>query len=176
MILFNNINQVNTIDQRTPRAIKSRVEEHKTPMAVVRNDRNNSMIDPAGTSENYKQWAANTHVKSKRYTQRPSSLNTSKTKFEIEKNIEQSQNYSPEFRLKKNNNYDNIVANASRKVLEESKLKRYFDRKPAFTSSRNASQPDSFINLGHSVGPGGRAVLYASVKKNVYARAVPTKT
>ena len=68
------------------------------------------------------------------------------------------------------------MANASRKVLEESHLQKLFDRKPAFTSSRNASQPKSFINLGHSVGPGGRAVLYASVKKGVYDKAVPTKT
>jgi hypothetical protein len=35
MILFNNINQVNTGDQKTPRAIKSRVEELKQPKPVV---------------------------------------------------------------------------------------------------------------------------------------------
>ena len=102
---------------------------------------------------------------------RPSPLNT---KDQIERNIDQATSYSPEFKLKKNNNYDNTIANASRKVLEDHQLQKYYHRKPAFSSSRNAKQPSSYINLGHSSGSGGRAFLYSSVKKADYLRDVPS--
>lgn len=177
MILFNNINQINTFDQRTPRAIKQRYEETKP-----KNVRSQSTVDAttAGSSANYLMWAKQQPITKKQLRYDSQALKpapkTSKTKLEIEKNLAQSLEHSPDYRLKKHNNYDNTVANASRKVLEENQLQKYYDRKPAFTSSRNANQPDSFINLGHSVGPGGRAILYASVKKNVYEKAVPTKS
>ena len=86
---------------------------------------------------------------------------------EIEKNIDQSESYSPEYKLKKANNYDNTVANAPRMVLEEAKLQKLYSRKPAFSTTRVTKFVNSpYINLGHSQGPGGRAFIYGTVKKD----------
>ena len=90
---------------------------------------------------------------------------------EIEKNIEQSASYSPEYRLKKANNYDNTIANAPRMVLEETKLQKYFHRKPSFSTTRATKFVNSpYINLGHSQGPAGRAVLYGTVRKENFEK------
>jgi hypothetical protein len=100
-------------------------------------------------------------------------LNSSpiKPSEEIEKKLEQKTDYSPEYRLKKFNNYDNTVRNADRIVLENYDIQRYFDNKVATTKRSNSiSVPNNNVTLGSSMGPGGRAVLYALIPKSKETR------
>jgi len=90
---------------------------------------------------------------------------------EIEKKLEQKTDYSPEYRLKKFNNYDNTVRNADRIVLENYDIQRYFDNKVRNTRRSNSiTVANSNVTLGSSMGPGGRAVLYALIPKNKETR------
>ena len=82
------------------------------------------------------------------------------------------ESYSPEFKLKKANNYDNTIANAPRQVLEENNIQKYYSRKPAFSTQRDAKDAvvPKYVNLGCTTGPGGRAVLYGTARKELFEK------
>lgn len=87
-----------------------------------------------------------------------------KHKEYVQKTIDQAQQYSPDFTLKKINHYDNTVKNVPRAVVEKHELSKAF-RRDHQIRGRNSEKPATFVNLGSSLGPGNRAVLYAAVPK-----------
>jgi len=61
------------------------------------------------------------------------------------------------------NNYDNTFKNIPRNVLDKFEVSKYYhDNKSGKTLSNDGSKKQL---LGSSMGPGGRAVLYAAVPK-----------
>lgn len=93
------------------------------------------------------------------------SPSTFKHKDFVAKTLDQAAQYSPDFNLKKINHYDNTIKNVPRKVLENYDLKKPFRRETLNKVVAEKEEPASFVNLGSSFGPGGRAVLYAAVPK-----------
>lgn len=88
-----------------------------------------------------------------------------KHKDYVQRTIDQAAQYSPDFNLKKINHYDNTIKNVPRKVLENYDLKKPFRRETLNKHVAKNEELASFVNLGSSFGPGGRAVLYAAVPK-----------
>lgn len=85
-----------------------------------------------------------------------------KHKDYIQKEIDTAMQYSPDYRLKKLNNYDNTLKHLPRNVLEKYELSKLYHREPR---ALKESSP-KYVNLGSAFGPGNRAILYASVPKN----------
>jgi len=86
--------------------------------------------------------------------------------------MDQIQRHSPDFTLKKINNYDNTIKNATRQVFENFNLMPNYEKKDKSFSNFTQSESKKFtipesetLNLGSSAGKGGRAFLYASYKK-----------
>lgn len=86
--------------------------------------------------------------------------------------MDQIQRHSPDFTLKKINNYDNTIKNATRQVFENFNLMPNYEKKDKSFSNFSQSESKKFtipesetLNLGSSAGKGGRAFLYASYKK-----------
>ena len=63
------------------------------------------------------------------------------------------------------------MRNADRIVLENYEIQRYYDTKVDNNKRSNSiNLTNSNVTLGSSMGPGGRAVLYALVPKNKETR------
>lgn len=78
-------------------------------------------------SRNYQLWAGKKAQESaKAGTLRPQAQfsQTSRHKDEIQKTMDQIISYSPEYKLKKLNNYDNTVLNVSRQIFENCDLNK----------------------------------------------------
>lgn len=78
----------------------------------------------------------------------------------IKKSLDQAINYSPDFKLKKLNHYDNTVKNADRVLFEKCDIQNLYSRKTV-----DKSRADEYANLGSSMGQGHRAVLYTAFPK-----------
>ena len=71
----------------------------------------------------------------------------------MRKTMDQIISYSPEFRLKKLNNYDNAVRNVSRQIYESCDLDQRF-KQEVYNSRNNkvskaeTMEPKAFYNLG----------------------------
>jgi hypothetical protein len=86
--------------------------------------------------------------------------------------MDQVQRHSPDYTLKKINNYDNTIKNSTRQVFENFNLMPNYESKDKSFSNFSQSESKKFtipgsttLNLGSSAGKGGRAFLYASYKK-----------
>ena len=86
----------------------------------------------------------------------------------MQRTIDQAQQYSPDFSLKKINHYDNTLKNIPRAVMEKYDISKLYDRDFQL-KGRTQEQPASFVNLGSAPGPGNRAVLYAAIPKKASA-------
>ena len=88
-----------------------------------------------------------------------------KHKDYIQKSIDTALQYSPDYKLKKNNNYDNTLKHVPNSVLEKNDLSKVYQRDYRGLSM-DKNEQSKFVNLGSAFGPGNRAILYASVPKN----------
>ena len=82
---------------------------------------------------------------------------------EINHHFENIKKISHEFNHNRFNNYDNVVRNASRELLEKYEIYKTFDKRPA--PMRDPSPNDNKISLGSCYGAGGRVFLYSSSPK-----------
>jgi len=88
----------------------------------------------------------------------------------IMQNMEQIKGFSPDYNLKKLNNYDNTVKNVSRHVFEKYDLGKLYGRRSDFGTMK--SDPSEALKEGRSasigstsMGTGARAFLYTAVPK-----------
>ena len=88
-----------------------------------------------------------------------------KHKDYIQKSINTALQYSPDYKLKKNNNYDNTLKHIPRATLEKYDVSKVYQRDQRGMSMKK-DESSKFVNLGSAFGPGNRAILYASVPKN----------
>ena len=86
--------------------------------------------------------------------------------------MEQTKRFSPDFNLKKINNYNNTIRNSTRHVFENFNLMPNYEARDKSFSNFSHSESKKFtipesetLNLGSTSGTGGRAFLYASYKK-----------
>ena len=50
---------------------------------------------------------------------------------EVKKSVDQYINYSPDFKLKKINNYDNIIKSAPRNIVEKYDIHKFHSKNPS---------------------------------------------
>jgi hypothetical protein len=83
-------------------------------------------------------------------------------------NLELSQKHSPDFNLKKFNNYDNTVKYADKKVFSEFNIHHNYkkDNQRDHKTLKNLDSPDTHFNLASSAfGPGKKTHLFATTQK-----------
>lgn len=153
-MLFNNINQMNTWDYSLPKAdeVQRRGGREQHSQSVHLDDRLESVLKWDEVRKNDTKMlpgGAHSPVKHKEYMQRT---------------IDQAQQYSPDYTLKKINHYDNTLKNLPRAVVEKYDISKLYDREFQL-KGRNQEKPATFVNLGSAPGPGNRAVLYAAIPK-----------
>lgn len=82
---------------------------------------------------------------------------------ELESTFQNISNVSHDFNSKRFNNYNNMIRNASKELLQKYEIYNTFDKRPF--PARNVSPDDINISLGSCYGTGGRTFLYSSSPK-----------
>jgi len=150
-LLFNNIQQYNTAIVKTPNYNRDR---NFTSLSVK--------SSKLGDDSPYMQWSKTREEQS----QSPVRATVLKHSSEIKKNLDQMVKYAPEFNAAHMNNYDNTAKYAKRSVVDKYEVSP-LRKVPREESDQNKAKP---VNIGSSVGPGGRVYLYTCTEKKPVER------